>query len=64
MQEINVSFGESVILEDVNIHIHCGNLTTLIGRNGAGKSTLIKAILGEVPHKEELFFKIQDLARC
>lgn len=57
MQDINVSFGESVILEDINIHIHCGNLTTLIGRNGAGKSTLIKAILGEVPHKGELYFQ-------
>lgn len=57
MQDINVTFGESIILEDINIHIHCGNLTTLIGRNGAGKSTLIKAILGEVPHKGELLFQ-------
>ena len=57
MQDISVSFGESIILEDINIHIHCGNLTTLIGKNGAGKSTLIKAILGEVPHRGELVFQ-------
>ena len=30
------------ILKDVNLHIHCGDLTALIGPNGAGKSTLIK----------------------
>lgn len=57
MQDIDVTFGESKILEGVNIHIHCGNLTTLIGRNGAGKSTLIKAILGEVPHKGDIIFQ-------
>jgi len=42
------------ILENVNIHIHCGELTAIIGPNGAGKSTLLKAILGEVPHTGEL----------
>jgi zinc transport system ATP-binding protein len=43
-----------VILENVNIHIHCGELTAIIGPNGAGKSTLLKALLGEVPHTGEL----------
>jgi len=44
------------ILENVNIHIHCGELTAIIGPNGAGKSTLLKAILGEVAHTGELKF--------
>ncbi|EKC62666.1 hypothetical protein OBE_07862, partial [human gut metagenome] len=26
----------------VSIHVHCGQLTVIIGRNGAGKSTLLK----------------------
>ena len=42
------------IFEDVNIHVHCGQLTALIGPNGAGKSTLLKAILGEVEHSGNL----------
>lgn len=44
------------ILENVNIHIHCGELTAIIGPNGAGKSTLLKAILGETAHTGELKF--------
>lgn len=42
---------DSTILENINFHIHCGQLTAVIGKNGAGKSTLIKAILGEIPHE-------------
>ena len=50
VNNISVKFGKDEILKDVNIHIHCGELTVIIGRNGAGKSTLLKAILGEVEH--------------
>ena len=32
------------------MHIHCGQLTVLIGQNGAGKTTLIRALLGQIPH--------------
>ena len=51
-----VSRGGTEILRDVNLHIHCGDLTAIIGPNGAGKSTLLKAILGEIPHNGELKF--------
>jgi len=44
------------ILNNVNLHIHCGDLTAIIGPNGAGKSTLLKAILGEISHTGELQF--------
>ena len=53
---ISVKFGKEEILKDVNIHIHCGQLTVIIGRNGAGKSTLLKAILGEIKHTGEIQF--------
>jgi len=54
IENCSVVFGKSQILKDINIHIHCGELTALIGTNGAGKSTLLKAILGEVPHSGAL----------
>ena len=44
ISDINVRFGKEVILENVNIHIHCGSLTVLIGPNGAGKTSLMKII--------------------
>ena len=56
INNISVKFGNDVILKNVSIHIHCGELTVIIGRNGAGKSTLLKAILGEVEHKGNIIF--------
>ncbi len=56
IQNFGVSRGSYEILRDVNLHIHCGDLTAIIGTNGAGKSTLLKAILGEISHAGELTF--------
>ena len=54
IENFGVSFGGAKIFDNVNVHIHCGELTAIIGKNGAGKSTLLKAILGEVKHSGEL----------
>lgn len=56
INNIGVKIGNDEILRNVNIHIHCGELTVIIGRNGAGKSTLLKAILGEVEHTGNISF--------
>lgn len=56
IENFGVTAGKTVILNDINLHIHCGELTAIIGPNGAGKSTLLKAILGEVRHTGELRF--------
>lgn len=65
INNIGVTFGKDVILKDVSIHVHCGELTVIIGRNGAGKSTLLKAILGEIPHTGDITFvdKKDNLAK-
>ncbi|MEN6460159.1 MAG: ATP-binding cassette domain-containing protein, partial [Syntrophomonas sp.] len=54
VEHFGVTRGNTVILDDINLHIHCGELTAIIGPNGAGKSTLLKAILGEIPHNGDL----------
>lgn len=56
INNISVRFGKEQVLKDVNIHIHCGQLTVIIGKNGAGKSSLLKAILGEVEHTGNIKF--------
>ncbi len=63
IRNIDVSFGKKEVLKNVNIHIHCGKLTVIIGENGAGKSTLIKAILGEVKHNGTILFKDKENSR-
>lgn len=60
ISNISVKRGSKQILKDVSIHIHCGKLTTVIGKNGAGKSTLLKAILGEIPHEGTITFKTKN----
>lgn len=56
IQNFGVIRGKTEILKDVNLHIHCGDLTAVIGTNGAGKSTLLKAMLGEISHSGEIQF--------
>lgn len=63
MNHLGVRFGEQMILEDVNMHIHCGTLTAVIGRNGAGKTTLIRAILDDIPHEGSIDFRDTENGR-
>ena len=57
VKDLGVKLENEVILEHVNLHIHCGRLISVIGKNGAGKSTLIRAILGEVPYTGSIEFR-------
>ena len=50
LSHISVVRGGQELLHDVSMHIHCGQLTVLIGQNGAGKTTLVRTLLGELPH--------------
>lgn len=56
VEDLSVIVGRNTILKDVNMHIHCGELTAIIGPNGAGKSTLLKALLGQIKHTGQLKF--------
>ena len=60
IENFSVTLGNNEILKDVNLHIHCGELTSIIRPNGAGKSTLLKALLGEVKHDGTLNFVGQN----
>lgn len=56
INNITVKTPNTVILDDVSLHLHCGELTVLVGKNGAGKSTLLKAIIGEIKHGGNIEF--------
>lgn len=51
-----VRLADAVILDNINLHFHCGELTAIIGPNGAGKTTLLRAMIGEIPHTGQLRF--------
>lgn len=46
---LSVTYGETMVLQDVTARFQRGAMTAIIGPNGAGKSTLLKAALGLVP---------------
>lgn len=43
---LNVYYGESHILRNVDLTVPAGQMVCLIGRNGVGKTTLLKSIMG------------------
>ncbi|MFB8791382.1 MAG: urea ABC transporter ATP-binding subunit UrtE [Potamolinea sp.] len=46
ISNLNVYYGESHILRDVDLNVLEGQMVCLIGRNGVGKTTLLKTIMG------------------
>ena len=43
---LNKSYGDKKVLENLNCTIKTGSVYGLIGANGAGKSTLLRIIMG------------------
>ncbi len=56
----SVKSRKDILLDNVNLEFHCGQLTALIGRNGAGKTTLLKAILGEKKYTGKIHYEKHD----
>jgi molybdate transport system ATP-binding protein len=49
LQEGKVQYGETVIFDDLDLHLNQGDHTLLTGPNGSGKSTLLDLITGDHP---------------
>ncbi len=58
IQNLSVKISSETILQDINMHLHCGEMVALIGPNGAGKSTLLKAILGQQEYSGVISFSV------
>lgn len=55
--DLDVGYGESLVLEDLNFSIPEGQITTVLGKSGCGKSTLLKSLVGLIPPlKGEIYF--------
>jgi urea transport system ATP-binding protein len=46
INKLNVFYGESHILRNVDMGVAAGKMVCLIGRNGVGKTTMLKTIMG------------------
>ena len=43
-RQLEISYGETLVVSGLDIHIRKGEITTIIGPNGSGKSTVLKAL--------------------
>ena len=47
LQNLGKSFGDTVVLHDINATVEKGERIGIVGENGAGKTTLLKVLCGE-----------------
>jgi branched-chain amino acid transport system ATP-binding protein len=45
-RKLSASYSTNLVLQDIQIEIHPGEVVGLMGRNGMGKTTLIRSLLG------------------
>lgn len=55
-KNLNLSFGNRKIIDDLSIDIYAGQVTALMGSNGAGKSSLLKILNGEIPSESDVYY--------
>ena len=46
---LNIRYGKSHVVFDLDLQIEAGEVLALLGRNGAGKTTTIKGVVGLLP---------------
>lgn len=47
VNSVNKSYGEKLVLDDVNLRVSEGEFCSVVGPSGCGKSTLLRLILGQ-----------------
>ena len=61
-KNVTKRFGQSTILDRINLQIYEDEVTTLIGKSGTGKSVLLKHIIGLLkPDEGTILFKGKSL---
>jgi branched-chain amino acid transport system ATP-binding protein len=48
LEEVHSYYGDSHVIQGVDLHVERGETVALVGRNGAGKTTLLKTVMGIV----------------
>lgn len=62
ISDLNVYYGESHILRNVDLNVNAGEMVCLIGRNGVGKTTLLKTLMGILkPRAGSINYEQQNL---
>ena len=52
VSNLQVSYGQSQVIEDLSLATAKGEIVAVMGRNGMGKTTLFKALIGILPSRK------------
>jgi len=64
LRHISAGYGDTVVVEDVNLALQAGESISVIGRNGVGKTTLLATIMGHTRlHKGDVLLDGRSLNR-
>jgi len=64
LRQASAGYGETVVLEDINLTLAPGENISIIGRNGVGKTTLLATVMGHTRlHKGDILLDRQSLRR-
>lgn len=63
-REVTIGYGDNIIVDNLDVEIPDGKITSIIGPNGCGKSTLLKALSRLLaPKKGEVILDGEDINR-
>lgn len=64
IEQMDAYYGESRVIQGLNLRARKGEITCLIGRNGVGKSTTLKSIMGLVKTpRGKIYLADQDISQ-
>jgi branched-chain amino acid transport system ATP-binding protein len=64
LRDVSAGYGETVVLEDINLALAPGENVSIIGRNGVGKTTLLATVMGHTTlHKGDVILNGTSLRR-
>ena len=63
IDHLGVSFGQTLVFQDVSFELNEGDWLIMVGPNGSGKSTLVRAISGAVPYSGTISYLDGDIRR-
>jgi branched-chain amino acid transport system ATP-binding protein len=62
LRDVSAGYGETVVLENIDLALGKGESISVIGRNGVGKSTLLATVMGHTTlHKGEVMLAGRSL---
>lgn len=64
LHNLDVGYGESIVVRDIQIKVKENQVVCLMGRNGVGKTTLLKAVMGLLsPAKGRIIYKNDEITK-